>query len=132
MNFWLVIWKLELLYLSIDLVSPKVSIHYILRHGYQILLVNKLVSDLNWKTVVQIPDASLANVFHFGASLTYLCFFIPCIVPRFPSKNSEGSRTDFALSCKITFSHSNIRIFTQTIFTNNWKIRIFPTLFVDT
>ena len=104
--------KVKFIDLFVDLVCPEVAIDNVFGHCDKVFLFNEMISYFYRKSIIKVSDAGLAHVFHFSASLAYLCFLVPCVVAGFPSENSEWSHTNFAFSCEFIFRHSNVWIFT--------------------
>ena len=82
---------------------------------------------MNRKSVLQIHNTTLTRILHFGTCLTNLCRFVSTSAGS-PSEHVERSVADLARLSELLLYHTNIRIITQTIFTQDWKIRCFPTL----
>ena len=82
---------------------------------------------MNRKSVLQIHYTTLTRILHFGTCLTNLCRFVSTSAGS-PSEHVERSVADLARLSELLLYHTNIRIITQTIFTQDWKIRCFPTL----
>ena len=82
---------------------------------------------MNRKSVLQIHNTTLTRILHFGACLTNLCRFVSTPAGS-PSEHVERSVADLARLSELLLYHTNIWIITQTIFTQDWKIRCFPTL----
>ena len=82
---------------------------------------------MNRKSVLKIHNTTLTRILHFGTCLTNLCRFVSTSAGS-PSEHVERSVADLARLSELLLYHTNIRIITQTIFTQDWKIRCFPTL----
>ena len=82
---------------------------------------------MNRKSVLQIHYTTLTRILHFGTCLTNLCRFVSTPGGS-PSEHVERSVADLARLSELLLYHTNIWIITQTIFTQDWKIRCFPTL----
>jgi hypothetical protein len=64
-------------------------------------LINKLVSQFDWQSKIEIKEASLAHILEFGTSLAHLSLFVAGIRPWLPPENSEGTLTDLAFPSEL-------------------------------
>ena len=78
LDLWVLIRKLEFVNVGVHLVCPEVSIGRIGGHHDHLVLLDELVSELDWEAEVEIEDAGLADVFDLGTRLANLSLLVAC------------------------------------------------------
>jgi len=109
--------------LTVQRVEP-VSVVDALRYRYTLLTSahQMFVTYLYGKTVREIENTRLADIFCLCARLTYLRGLISRLRSWFPSKRSKRNLANLTGLSVFNFNHSNVGIVSETVLAQNRKI----------
>lgn len=137
LHFWVVVREVKLVDVSIHLVGPEVAISGVRRHHNLLVLLDKLVTQLDWQAEVQVENACLANVLDLGARLADLRLFVPrrlVLILRagFPAEDCEGPLARLALSGELRACHAHVGVVAEASLAEDGEVTLLPALLVDT
>lgn len=89
------------------------------------------IPNLSRQIVLQIQQTSLTNILNSRTGRTDLSLLKPCSRSRVPAENRKRSGTHFTFTTVFLLGHPNVRIVTETGFTEDWKVRGLLSGFVD-
>jgi len=95
-------WRVrEAIYVLIRELEPIVAVRLIDRDVHDLIFCHKLVSDLNRQTILQVENASLADILELGASLADLSAFKSSFSPSFSPEHCERSLANLTFCPKL-------------------------------
>ena len=128
-DFFLFVWKVDLVDFLSHVVGPVVAVSSVLGHLNNLLLVNELVSQLDGQVEVKVKYACLTHVFYLSAHLTYFGLLVARLGAGLPAEYSERPRAYFTLATEFRLGHANVRVVAEASLTQYWEVRLLPSLF---